>query len=93
MELVKVMDVFKNNIYPENFINNCFKTFFDQKHRIQEKLVTVTKTFLLLVLSYTGSLSLRTRTKLKKSLKDTLHRCKLQIVFKNKNNLLNTFLF
>ena len=93
MELVKLMDVFKNNIYPENFINNCFKTFFDQKHWIQEKLVTATKKFLFLVFSHTGSLSLRTRTKLKKSLKDTLNRCNLQIVFKNKNNLLNTFCF
>ena len=36
LELVKLMDVLKSNGYPENFINNCFKTFLDNKHRIQE---------------------------------------------------------
>ena len=29
LELVKLTDVFKNNGYPENFINNCFKVFLD----------------------------------------------------------------
>ena len=31
------MYVFKNNDYPENFINRL-KSFLDNKHRIQEKL-------------------------------------------------------
>ena len=31
LELVKLIDVFKNNGYPENFINNCFKVFLDKK--------------------------------------------------------------
>ena len=35
------MDVFKSNGYPETFINNCFKTFLDNRDRIQEKVVTV----------------------------------------------------
>ena len=43
LELVKLMDVFKSNGYPENFINNCFKTFLDNKHRVQEKVITVPK--------------------------------------------------
>ena len=33
------MDVFKSNRYPENFINNYFKTFLDNKRRIQETFV------------------------------------------------------
>ena len=32
LELVKVTDVFKNNGYPENFINNRFKVFLDNKY-------------------------------------------------------------
>ena len=35
LELVKLMDAFKSNGYPENFMNNCFKRFLDNKHRIQ----------------------------------------------------------
>ena len=36
-ELVKLTDVFESNSYPESFINNSFKKFPDNKHRIQEK--------------------------------------------------------
>ena len=52
------MDVFKSNGYPENFINNCFKAFLDSKHRMQEKVITVPKKPLFLVLPYLGPLSL-----------------------------------
>ena len=43
LELVKLIDIFKNNCYPENFINNCFKVFLDKKYRIQENVITVPK--------------------------------------------------
>ena len=47
LELVKLIDVFKNNGYPENFINNCFKVFLDNKYRVKEKVMTVPKKTLL----------------------------------------------
>ena len=71
------MDVFKNNGYPENFIN----TFPDNKHRIQEKMITVPKNPLFLVPPYLEPLSLQTKTKLRKLLIGILNCCKLQIVF------------
>ena len=71
-------NVFKNNDYPENFISNCFKVFLDgNKYRIQEKVITVPKKYLFLVLPYLGPLLLQTRTKLRKSLKDVLNCYKL----------------
>ena len=85
LELVKLMDVFKSNGYPENFISNCFKAFLDNKHSILEKVITVPKKPLLLVLPYLGSLWLQTRTKLRKPLKGILNCCKLQIVFESQN--------
>ena len=93
LELVKLTDVFKNNGYPENFINNCFKVFLDNKYKIQEKVITVPKKTLFLVLPYLGPLSLQTRTKLRKSLKGILNCCKLQIVFKSQNKLAKAFRF
>ena len=30
LELVKLIDVFKNNAFPENVINNCFEVFLDK---------------------------------------------------------------
>ena len=93
LELVKLTDVFKNNGYPENFINNCLKMFLDNKYRIQEKVITVHNKTLFLVFSYLGQLSFKTRTKLRKSLKDILNCCKLQIVFKSQNKLAKAFCF
>ena len=92
-ELVKLTDVFKNNGYPENFINNCFKVLLDNKYRIQEKVITVPKKPLFLVLPYLGPLSLQTRTKLRKFLKGILNCCKLQIVFKSQNKSAKAFRF
>ena len=93
LEFVKLTDVFKNNGYPENFINNCFKVFLDKKYKLQEKVRTVPKKTLFLVLPYLGPLSLQTRTKLRKSLKGILNCCKLQIVFKSQNKLAKAFRF
>ena len=91
LEVVKLKDVFKNNGYPENFVNNCFKVFLDNKYRIQEKVTTVPKKTLFLVLLNHEQLSLETRTKLRKSLKVMLNCCKLQIVFKSQNKLAKAF--
>ena len=93
LELVKLMDVFKSNGYPKDFINNCFKTSLDNKHIIQEKVITIQKKPLFLVLPYLESLSLQTRTKLRKSLKGILNCFKLQIVFKTQNKSANACRF
>ena len=60
LELVKLTDVFKNNGYPENFINNCFKVFLDNKYRVREKVTTVPKKTLFLIFLYLGPLALQT---------------------------------
>ena len=91
--MVKLTDVFKNDGYPENFINNCFKEFLDNKYRIQEKVITTPKKTLVLVLPYLGPFSLQTRTTLRKSLAGILNCCKLQIVFKSQNKLGKAFRF
>ena len=92
-ELVCLKETFLKNGYPEDCINKCFKKFLDNIHIVKETTLTVEKTSLVLVLPYLGSISLQTRTKLKKSLKNILNCCKLQIVFKNKTRLGNNFHF
>ena len=92
LELVNFIDVFKNNGYPENFINS-FKFFLDNKYRIQEKVITVSEKTLVLVLPNFGPLSFQTRTKLRKSLKGILNCCKLQIVLNSQNKLAIAFRF
>ena len=89
-ELVKLMNVFKSNGYPETFINNLFKTFLDNKHRIKENMITVPKKPLFLDL---WTLSVQTRTTLRKYLKGILNCCRLQNVLKSQNKLANAFHF
>ena len=48
---------------------------------------------LILSLPYLGDISFQTRTKLRKSFKDILNCCKLQIVFKSQRELANVFRF
>ena len=69
-------NVLKNG-YLEDFMNKFFKKFMDNIHVVQETTLTVKKKPLVLVLLYLGSISLQTRTKLKKSLKCILNCCKL----------------
>ena len=62
----------------------------DNIHVVKETTLTVEKKPLVLVLPYLGSISLQTRTKLKKSMKNVLNCCKL---FKNKTRWGNNFHF
>ena len=55
LELVKLLDLFKNSSYPKN---DCFKVFLDNKYSIREKVITMPKKILFLVLPYHGPLSL-----------------------------------
>ena len=93
LELVKLIDVFKKNGYPDNFVNNSFKVFLDNKYRVREKVITVPKKTLFLVLPYPRPLSLQAKTKLRKSLKGILSCYKLQVVFKSLNKLTKNFPF
>ena len=64
------MDNFLNNGYPDNFINKCFKRFMDNIRAVKETTLTLEKNPLVLLVPCSGSISLRTKTNLKKSLKN-----------------------
>ena len=63
----------------------------DNIHVVKETTLTAEKKSSFIVLPYLGSISLQTRTKLKRSLKNILNCCKLQTVFKNKTRLGKNF--
>ena len=65
----------------------------DNVHVVKKTPLTNEKKPLILALLYLGSISLQTRTKLKKSLKNIVNCSKLQIVFKSKTTLCNNFNF
>ena len=92
-ELTFLKKIFRKNGYPESFIDKCFKKFLDNIHLVKEKVQTVERKRLLLVLPYLGVISLQTRTKLQQALKGVLNCCKLEIVFKCQTKLSTSFRF
>ena len=88
--LEKVTCRIKNG-YPENFINKCFKKFLDNVHFVKEKVPTVERKHLLLVLPYLGVISLQSRTKLQQGIKGVLNCCKLETTFECPTKLSNSF--
>ena len=71
-ELTFLKKIFHKNGYPERLINKCFKRFLDNIHLVKEKVPTVERKHLHLVLPYLGVISLQTRTKLQQALKGAL---------------------
>ena len=61
-ELVFLKEIFLKNGYPENFINKCFKRFMDNMHVVKETNLIVEKKRHVLLFSYLGSISLKTRS-------------------------------
>ena len=82
--------MFHKNVYPEVFIDKCFKKFLDNIHLVKEK---VERNRLLLVMPYLGVISLQTRTKLEQAVKGVLICCKLEIAFTCQTKLSNSFRF
>ena len=71
---------FLKNRYRKNFINKSFKRFMDNIHIVKETTLIVRKKPLVLVFWYLRSISLQIRIKLKKSLKNMLNYCKLELM-------------
>ena len=80
--------MFQKNGCPDNFTDRCFKFFLNisSKKRVEKKPLR-------LVLPYLGTISLQTRTKLQKSIKEVLNCCKLLVIFKSQSKLCNSFCF
>ena len=93
IKLFSLQEILLKNCYPENFTNKSFEKFMDNIHIVKENSLTVEKKRLIVVLSYLGSISLQTRTKVRNLLKNILNCCKLQILVKNESRLASNFSF
>ena len=92
-QLILLRQIFWKNGFPDNFLDRCFKLFLNEIHILEEKVPTIERKPLRLVLPYLGTMSLQTRTSLQKSVKGGLNCCKLQVTFKSQNKLCNNFCF
>ena len=86
---MKILRNIINNIATINIANINIATHGDDNILSRDQKESKLKS----TFPYLGSIFLQTGTKLKKSLKNILNCCKLQIVFKNKTRLGNNFHF
>ena len=82
---------FLKNGYTLGFIDSCFKKVIDNVLTESPVKLAVEKCLLILLLPFLGDISLQLRTKLRKSLKNILNCCKVQIVFKSQRRLSGQF--
>ena len=92
-EFTFLKKIFRKSGYPENFFDKCFIKLLGNIHLIKEKVPTVERKHLLLVLPYLGVIELQTRTKLQQAIKGVLNWCKLEIAFKCQTKLSNSLWF
>ena len=91
--MILLREIFQRSGYPENSIDGFSKLFLNRIHILKEKVPTVVKKSLRLVLPNLGTISLQTRTKLQKSIKGVLNCCKLPVIFKCQNKLRDNYSF
>ena len=89
LELVTVLDVLKGNSYPDNFINNYFKTFLNSKHEFKKKLWLCLRNLCFWSYLTLNHYHHKLEPNYGNILKGIRSCCKLQIMFKSQNKLSN----
>ena len=79
-------DIFLKNGYLSGFIDPCLKKVIDNVLTESPLKLTVEKCLLILPVPFLRDISLQLRTKPRKSFKNILNCCKVQIVFKAKED-------
>ena len=92
-ELRFLKGVFLKIGYSSGFIDSCFKKAIDNIFTESPVKLTVEKRLLILLLRFLGDICLELRTKLRKSFKNILNCCKVQIVYKSQRRLSSQFRF
>ena len=90
-ELRFLKGVFLKNGYPLGFIDSCFKKVIDNVLTESSVKLTVEKHLLISPFPFLEDISLQLRTKLRKSFKNILNCCKVQIVYKSQRRLSSQF--
>ena len=90
-EIVTLKLIFKQNNYPQNFVNQYIKKFLNKlfiKKTLNFMVLTTELTF---VLPYLGMLLFDLRTRLRRKIERDLPFCKLKIIFRSKCRLNTIF--
>ena len=92
-EIVKLEETFKQNSYPEKFIDRCIKNFINKLHVHKVVELTAARKELILVLPYLGQQSFEIRNRIQCCLNKNAPVFKLKVVFQSKKRLPTLFTF
>ena len=93
LEVCFLKEIFRKNLFPENFTDCCIKTFLDKIFITKDLVTTVPKKEIRICLPFLGKKSLEIRKALNKYISEHFPQCKLQIIFNSSNRLRNFFGF
>ena len=92
-EVCFLKNIFKKNLFPENFTDSCIKSFLDKMFTVKKVLVTEPKKEIRICLPFLGKQSFELKKKLGKLVSTHFPQCKLQVIFNSNNRLRNFFNF
>ena len=85
-EIVKLKEIFKQNSYPEKFIDRCIKNFLNKLCVSKVVELTAARKELILVLPYLRQQSFEIRNRIQCCLKKNAPVFNLNVVFQSKND-------
>ena len=92
-EINIIKSILYKDSYPRDFLDECIKEFLNRVLKWKVVVSTMPKKDLMIVLPYSGKLSLQSRTRINSAMKNKLSHCNFRIVFQTKFNLMNFFKF
>ena len=91
-EVNKLKDIFIKNGYPKTVFHSCVRRFFDKLFRPKQSSDT-DKTEVTMCLPYLGTISLKTRRRLKNIMKQSLPKINLNVIFRSSCRIRSFFNF
>lgn len=89
--MVKLKEIFRQNFYPEKFMDRSIKNFLNNLHVPKVVEMASSKKELILVLQYLGQFLFEIRNRIQCSLRKNASNFNLKVVFHSKNELPRLF--
>ena len=86
-------DILRKNVFPIKLVDNCIKTFFEQKCLAYSSRIDCWKKIILYWLTILGNFSLALTARLQNCINKYVPYCNIKVIFKSTTRLSNFFCF
>ena len=92
-EIVKLKGILKCNAYPEKLLDRIISKFLNKIFEKRDPVLTVERRVVRIILPFLGSVSLKVKEKLTRSIRSSIPTVNLQVVFKTSSRMSSWFKF